>query len=209
MWEDELKMLIEINGYVPNKKAFPKNLSRQHDETIAIYNATMREKEFEEAREAIEKAHELEYQNMDYGLAIVAPDHPQELVKEGSVLHHCVASYINRFTQGKTMIVFMRRIDTPNTPLGTIEYRNNQISQCHGYDNKTEQFPPNYQEFLAEWLAYLKKKENERRFQSDVHQKESGRELRPDNIAFDATEAAHQIVQEHAGHQRECLARAI
>ena len=209
IWEDELNMLMELNGYIPPKKAFPKDLHLQHDQTIEVYNMTLRKKEYEDAKEAILKVQELEYQNPDFGLAIVAPNHPQDLVTEGAVLKHCVGSYVKQFTSGRTMIVFMRKIATPNTPLGTIEYMNNRIVQCHGYGNKTEQFPVNYQEFLDEWLAHLKKKENERRFQSDVHQEKSGRELRPEHIPHDVAEAAHQIVQEQARHQRECLARAV
>lgn len=49
------------------------------------------------------------------------PSTPEDLNAEGAALHHCVASYSYRVLNGKSLIVFMRRVNRPDEPYITLE----------------------------------------------------------------------------------------
>ena len=83
-----------------------------------------------------EKAKELEYTSIKYGLRIIAPVKPGELRHEGSVLHHCVGSYIDSVARGKEKILFIRRNDMPDDSYFTLDIMpDGTIRQVHCYCN--------------------------------------------------------------------------
>jgi len=153
-WLDELTMLQEMNGYIPHKKTYPSDLRTQHQETIVVYNTIKKEIEEKKAIDSIAKMQELEYQNNDFGLAIIAPKSLSDIVDEGAAMNHCVGNsrYLGEVTDRKTMIFFLRYTDKPDQSLGTIELKNNKIIQCQGKDNISKNLPENYQPFLNDWL---------------------------------------------------------
>ena len=82
-----------------------------------------------------------------------------EIVREGRVLHHCVGSdsYLSRHNNGKSYILFLRKLDNPEEPYITIEIQGSKIVQWYGaYDNK-----PN-KEIIGPLLKEYAKKVKER-----------------------------------------------
>lgn len=63
------------------------------------------------------------------------PGSVDELKEEGKTLHHCVATYANRVAEGKTTILFVRRVEEPERPFFTMEWRDNRVIQCRGSHN--------------------------------------------------------------------------
>lgn len=55
------------------------------------------------------------------GYKIVLPKCGQDLVTEGAKMHHCVGSYVNRVTNGETLIVFVRKEQDLNKPYITAQ----------------------------------------------------------------------------------------
>ena len=48
------------------------------------------------------------------------PHSLNELIYEGSTMHHCVASYADRIIAGTSIIFFMRKADKPDEPYITM-----------------------------------------------------------------------------------------
>ena len=63
------------------------------------------------------------------------PGSLEELNEEGKTLHHCVATYANKVAEGKTTILFVRRVEAPEVPFFTLEWRDNKVIQCRGSHN--------------------------------------------------------------------------
>ena len=69
--------------------------------------------------------------------AFIFPKDESEIVKEGKNLHHCVGSYAKKhFVYGTSIIVFVRDKAHRETPLYTLELKNNRIIQLKGERNK-------------------------------------------------------------------------
>lgn len=69
------------------------------------------------------------------GLVLVVPKTMQEIRDEGSTLHHCVGTYVDRVMRGETNIFFVRKANDPTTPYFTMEYKDNKVVQCRGLNN--------------------------------------------------------------------------
>ena len=57
-------------------------------------------------------------------------------MEEGKALGHCVGGYAGRHMDGKTNIVFLRRADTPDKSLYTIEIDGAEVRQAYGAHNR-------------------------------------------------------------------------
>lgn len=60
-----------------------------------------------------------------------------EIVKEGTELHHCVGSYVSSVSKGSTTIIFVRKVDEPDTPFVTMEIGDQRIKQIRGLRNSS------------------------------------------------------------------------
>lgn len=69
------------------------------------------------------------------GLFIRLPYKLDELKKEGETLHHCVGNYIDKVMKGETTIFFIRKIEEPDKPYYTLEWKGEEIMQCRGFKN--------------------------------------------------------------------------
>ena len=97
------------------------------------------------------------YSDNEY--TVVLPETPIALSAEGSALHHCVGSYIDKVSSGKTNILFIRKIDDIDKPLFTVEMSNSSvIEQIHGSCNSritdvtVVEKHPHIQEFVNSWI---------------------------------------------------------
>lgn len=116
------------------------------------------------------------YEFSDGQLSVVAPTQASDLTTEGSVLHHCVGSFIDAVANNKENVVFIRRNDLLNepyytmaiSPSGNIEqvhcvYNGNltaegqeqayKVTQRKVYNQKFDLI-----KFLKQWVSAMRKK---------------------------------------------------
>lgn len=105
-----------------------------HDTLAETYNAIKRELAEEEYAEVLKTYTYKSYVGENF--SIIAPPTLIAIINEGEVLKHCVSSYINRILKKETFIFFLRANDDLDTPLVTIEVRNNEILQASGMYNR-------------------------------------------------------------------------
>lgn len=168
-WCKELKYDTE-NMFI----YMPKNFKAVHDRTAEEYKALQDRKAAEEmrrkeaaAKKAMEEARkalaEILRQNegMDAfsikgkGLVLVVPKDWDEIRKEGEALHHCVGTYVDKVAKGETMILFVRKMDEPDIPYFTLEYKGSKVAQCRGIHNCG--MPKDVEAFVAAFEQRMQK----------------------------------------------------
>lgn len=95
------------------------------------------------------------------GLTIRPMLSPEEIIREGNALRHCVGTYVRSYAEGNTILLALREEEKPTTPWRTVEYNTaGQLVQCRGYKNQS---PPDEQERIDQFLrmfdAYRKEYE--------------------------------------------------
>lgn len=143
---------------------FPEDLRKAHEET----SRAIRELEAQKRAEAIAerdrafavklKTLEKKYFFSADGLFIRPAKGAGELIKEGASLNHCVATYADKYLNGQTIILFIRREAAPDESYYTMELspQSETVIQCRGLRNcgKT----PEIEEFLRKWEEWRNKK---------------------------------------------------
>lgn len=133
---------------------WPKNLRAAHDKVMERIN---------EQKDALvsaafdKRAQELSWLSWEHdGLLIRPCASMNELRAEGKELHHCVATYDQRYAKGETAIFFIRRVDEPDEPYFTLELGEKDLTvrQNRGLRNcaRTE----DVEKFEAAWLDWAK-----------------------------------------------------
>lgn len=152
---DYLHMLEELDTPLNDDTVlYPENLQVAHDNavnTLNLLKSEIEEKEYEERKKQI-KVFEAEIDD----LLFLTPHSLQEIIQEGSILHHCVGSqrYLEQHKQGATTIVFIRKKEEPNLPYFTLEYRNQQVTQIQGKRNRQE-VPEKIKQAVRQWQDNL------------------------------------------------------
>ena len=142
-----------------NKIKYPQNLVRAHNTVLM----RMKFKEKAELREKFAHRYE-ELSELCYsynGLTIRPAMNENELINEGKILNHCVASYANTHANGKTAIFFIRHSADDEMPYFTLELdeKNLIVRQNRGKYNcsRTDEV----REFEEKWLEHIKKLKGE------------------------------------------------
>ena len=90
------------------------------------------------------------YHNQKY--CVIAPVTPQEIENEGSILKHCVRSYLRSVYDGLTTILFIRKLDEPDIPYFTAEVNtDDEIVQIKGLENASIDTAYELVAFVKEW----------------------------------------------------------
>lgn len=141
--------------------AVPQDLRALHEQYSA--EIQMRQNE-QKAKEKAERAKKLakdlpklkrKYTYASSGLFIRPAEGPEDLLKEGCAQHNCVYScYTEKYLDRKTDILFVRKQSDPDRSYVTVEFKNGAVIQCRADHNRPA--PPDVQEFMQAWLAYLK-----------------------------------------------------
>ena len=98
------------------------NFMREYCETKQEYE--LRKTEFDNKKMALNYAKHGKAWEFEYGdFKIVIPTTAQDIVTEGSRMHHCVGSYVGRVLNGDTYICFVRHKDTPEECYITCQVR--------------------------------------------------------------------------------------
>lgn len=126
---DYVKMMDEITD---KYEKYPRNFLTTHQ--IAIRNYSRMKKAYDEQKFISKIDKKLEYEYKDY--KIIYPSCTQEIKEEGVKLNHCVASYIDKVIKGETHILFLRRKDSLDNNLLTLEVRRDSVVQARGVYNR-------------------------------------------------------------------------
>lgn len=92
------------------------------------------------------------------------PESMEEIIEEGSLLHHCVGGYAERHAHGKLHILFIRTADNPDVPFYTMELSiSGKIVQVRGLRNcdmtpEVEEFVEQYEKYIAEIFSKKERK---------------------------------------------------
>lgn len=132
---DYIRMCRDME--IEPREKYPKSLKKLHDIAQMNFSVKADPKKNEDIKAVIETPsyRGLEYKKKPY--AIVAPLDANEIIKEGSSLSHCVASYVNDVISERCKILFLRQADDVGKPLVTIEVRENNIRQVRGAYNRS------------------------------------------------------------------------
>lgn len=143
---------------------FPEDLRKAHEDTSRAIRELKAQKEAEAIAEqdrafAVKlKALEKKYSFSADGLFIRPAKGAGELIKEGASLNHCVATYSDKYLNGQTIILFIRKESAPDESYYTMELspQSEMVIQCRGLRNcgKT----PEIEEFLRKWDEWRNKK---------------------------------------------------
>lgn len=151
---DYWNMQKEIQRGLPDEIRYPKDLRRAHD--LAVIRK--KEKTDKETNEKIVAYAQtlawLSWEDEETGLLIRAAASQEELIKEGKILSHCVGTYAKSVSERKTCILFIRKIEDPEIPFFTLEYKNGEVVQNRGKSNCAR--TPEVITFEAKWLQHIK-----------------------------------------------------
>lgn len=157
---DYLDMVSKVGDY-NNFRPFFRNaedIEQMHDAVMAIYELkrnAIKQDAFDKRSPSWKK---WEYDKNEK-FVVIAPTKPSDLAKEGTTLHHCVRTYIDRVADGRTNIMFIRKKEDSETPFFTVEITNDStIQQVHGFGNRNANTEPGMVEFVDEWAKKCKLK---------------------------------------------------
>lgn len=138
----------EAAGYEMNDiQVFPNDFRRRHDEMVL---ETEKAKADARKKQALERFPKIKskyrrlsdkYSAAAGGYIIRPAKDAAEIVTEGRVLHHCVGgdNYLSSHNNGRSFILFLRKISKKDIPYITVEIRGNEIIQWYGaYDKKPD-----------------------------------------------------------------------
>ncbi|MCM1440548.1 MAG: PcfJ domain-containing protein [Roseburia sp.] len=124
------------------KNLTPIDFKRWHDMRIDEYNTAKAFKDAEERKElyakfaAVAEKYLPLQRNTDTAFVVVIARSPQDLIREGEALSHCVGrmNYDQRFIREESLIFFVRDKQTPDVPFVTVEYSlsKKKVLQCYG-----------------------------------------------------------------------------
>lgn len=160
IWNDYMANCKKMNYNIKDKSyLFPKNLYKAHENILKVIKV----KENAEIDKKIEsRLDELEKYCFKDDRFIIRPARSsQELINEGNMLHHCVATnYTKPYANGNTDILFIRDINKIDEPLVTVEVKDLIVRQAYGdHDIIPKQDVQEFiEKFKIEILDKLKKK---------------------------------------------------
>jgi len=151
IFNDYYRMARDIGFNLSDKNIkFPSSLKKEHDKAIFAYKVVENDVKKKHFIENSKKNEIYAFENSEY--AVVIPKTPDEVVREGQLQHHCVASYVSRIESGETCICFIRKKVYPDVPFFTCEILNGTLYQVKGFGNKYPSIADgNLISFIEEW----------------------------------------------------------
>ena len=155
MLEAEQFLLLDLTL---DKNAFPHDFQKWHDH----YTKQMRIAKSESIDKRISKR-AVRYKKLEMeieGIKLILPHSTEEFINEGEKLHHCVGrmEYNKKMADGKSLILFVRKIEDITKPYVTMEYdpKTKKIKQMYGdHDSVPEESTSNI--INNHWLPKVKK----------------------------------------------------
>ena len=167
-WKDYMAWCEEL-GYnlADDYVRMPPNFKKAHDRVLKELN-DQRDADVQRAMDEINRifAEQMESMQKEAGsnavlvkskkFMFVVPKSAEDLKREGQTLHHCVATYADRVARKETMIIFVRRVEAPEEPFFTMEWRDNRVIQCRGSHNCG--MPQDVKAFVTAFEKQMQKK---------------------------------------------------
>ena len=150
LWADYLRMLRDLDCDLTDKQLiYPNSLKREHDKAARKITQVKDEKLNQVFRERAAKNDKYAWENKNFKVLI--PHDISELYEEGRKLSHCVGTYGKLVAEGKSVVAFIRKASDVDTPLCTIEIRQDTIVQARGMSNRPAENIPNMRTFIKAW----------------------------------------------------------
>lgn len=127
---------------------YPKDLQKAHDKAAKRlkHKADARAKRlFVAVYQSIAGKYDFEKD----GMKIVYPSIPDDVIREGHALHHCVGSYVDRVADHECVILFLRQCSDLQCSYYTIEIQGNRVIQVRGLGNSST--TPDVDKFVKAW----------------------------------------------------------
>lgn len=193
-WTDYLRMATKLKINLTLEQNYkPKSLKQAHAECIALLEedgmkkiAKGITKRFSKVNKVVKELTKYEYADKDF--CIVAPRDVMDIVREGTILKHCVHTcdyYFDRISRKESYLLFLRRVAEKDTPWYTLEVEpggNIRQKRTTG-DNQNEDFKAAIG-FLKKWQREIQKRltaEDEKLAKiSDQERKKNYAKLRKD-----------------------------
>ena len=150
-WRDTLLMQQQVYGKIRDK--YPKALPMAHkqlSQKVAMMKTEIDEKNF-----AVQVERAKKYEGVYRGFAFVAPKCRQDFYDEAIAQASCIAGYVNRFTDGECLILFMRDKKTPETSYITVEIIDGEVAQAKLAANAA--ISEKEEAILTEWVDICNK----------------------------------------------------
>lgn len=147
IWRDTINMEKDIYGKV--KVKYPTNLQTLHD--FLAYQARFKKAEIDEKKFNKQAKIAAKYEALVDDYIFIAPTKKEDFLDEAEQQQNCLASYIQKFTDGNDIIMFMRHKDSPETSLVTIELVNGGVIQQYGHRNRKTTDEENL--VIKKWMA--------------------------------------------------------
>lgn len=152
LWADYVRMLRDLDCDLTDKHLiFPNSLKREHDKAARKITQVKDEKLNAIFCERAAKNDKYAWENEEFKVLI--PHDISELYEEGRKLSHCVGTYGKVVAEGRSVVAFIRRAADVDTPLCTIEIRQNAIVQARGMSNRPAENIPKMKAFIKAWAA--------------------------------------------------------
>ena len=151
---DHWRILDEYYGRLPEELIFPADFEAAHLRFSALAAAKKNAGQDAAIGAAAKRMRWMAWRDDDAGLMIFPAEDTFSLTQEGKTLHHCVGTYARSVARGETAIFFIRRIDAPDEPYFTLEYKNGEVQQNRGDHNRGR--TPEVAAFESAWLAHIR-----------------------------------------------------
>lgn len=152
LWADYVRMLRDLDCDLTDKHlVFPNSLKREHDKAARKITQVKDEKLNAVFRERAVSNDKYAWENEEFKVLI--PHDISELYEEGRKLSHCVGTYGKVVAEGRSVVAFIRKATDVDTPLCTIEIRQNAIVQARGMSNRPAENIPKMKTFIKAWAA--------------------------------------------------------
>lgn len=143
---------------------YPKDIEAAHNKAATEISAKEMDEKIKKALSeyphigVVKDKLEKDFGYKDKNYEIIAPENAGDIILEGRTLHHCVGGdfYLNKHNTGKTYILFLRKLKTPDIRYYTIEidpYELKIVQYYGAYDKKPDK--EEVDKFLKKWKGYL------------------------------------------------------
>ena len=131
-------------------KKYPKYLRSMHDIITSNYNAYKRH--YDEIKFQALMKPEFEFEGKEF--CMVIPKNTKEIINEGINNNNCLGSYVDKVIEGRSYIIFLRKVEEKENSLVTLEFRDGKIVQYKGAFNRDPD--PKEMEFIESYCKFKK-----------------------------------------------------
>ena len=169
IYQDYLNDCRELGVDMTKKSVFmPKDLMAAHDAlNREVRQIRELEREEEERKKSRGRKRQAGQKNKLYkklrkkilqqyafeadGMMIYVPKKLEELIDEGIAMHSCVGGYVDRVSEGRTIVVFIRSVADHRERIGTMEISKDGTSIIQARAKYNQDLPPEAADFVRKF----------------------------------------------------------